>query len=554
MDFDFFTDLFNSVVKMYKNYFILNRLAIELNMLISESTLFESFTQDKDKLIFSFTKRENNYFIEISTNPGFPFINLRRTYSKSKKNTANFFSEYFPVTLNLISIADDDRIIRFSTDKGDFYFLIRGKYTNVCYIDINKNISFFKKIDDEFHQQIKEELMGKNFISNKNLFQELSIDDLSAEVSRKQYPIIAKEVITELSYRNLEFNNLNLRSLLAEIFSKQPAVLIDEDEGSIHLAVESFHIFPSTKIKLFDNLIEAFDYFISNRYSIESKASSQKIILKHLDKELLRLSRKIDNLKIVVERESKEDEYNKIANLLLINLNKIKAGVKEITLVDIYDRDTLLNIKLDAKLSPQKNAELYFHKAKSERIGLEKSRLLFKQCELEFHNFKMLKKKTIESKTSEELKNIMKELGIKAAQSNEQSVDDLKIKFKHYIIQNKYHVFVGKDSENNDLLTTRFAKQNDYWFHARSVSGSHVVLRVDNTKEPIPKNILKSTAALAAFHSKAKTSGLAPVSFTLKKYVVKKKGFPAGTVHLLKEDVLLVKPAIPADAEYVEKD
>ena len=142
---------------MYKNYFILNRLAIELNMLISESTLFESFTQDKDKLIFSFTKRENNYFIEISTNPGFPFINLRRTYSKSKKNTANFFSEYFPVTLNLISIADDDRIIRFSTDKGDFYFLIRGKYTNVCCIDINKNISFFKKIDDEFHQQIKEE-------------------------------------------------------------------------------------------------------------------------------------------------------------------------------------------------------------------------------------------------------------------------------------------------------------------------------------------------------------------------------------------------------------
>jgi len=72
-------------------------------------------------------------------------------------------------------------------------------------------------------------------------------------------------------------------------------------------------------------------------------------------------------------------------------------------------------------------------------------------------------------------------------------------------------VYVGKDSKNNDLLTTRFAKQNDFWFHARSVSGSHVVLRVENTKEIIPKSVLKKVAALAAFHSKAKTAGVVPV-------------------------------------------
>ncbi|MBT8378807.1 MAG: DUF814 domain-containing protein, partial [Ignavibacteria bacterium] len=106
----------------------------------------------------------------------------------------------------------------------------------------------------------------------------------------------------------------------------------------------------------------------------------------------------------------------------------------------------------------------------------------------------------------------------------------------------------------NDLLTTKFAKQNDLWFHARSVSGSHVVLRVENTKEAVPKNILKKTASLAAYHSKAKTAGTVPVAYTFKKYVVKKKGDPVGTVHLLREDVLLVKPEIPKDCEYVDKD
>ena len=129
--------------------------------------------------------------------------------------------------------------------------------------------------------------------------------------------------------------------------------------------------------------------------------------------------------------------------------------------------------------------------------------------------------------------------------------EDISSKFKHYLIEKKYHVFVGKDSINNDLLTTRFAKQNDFWFHARSVSGSHVVLRIDNTKEVVPKSILKKVASLAAYHSKAKTAGIVPVSYTLKKYVAKRKSQSAGQVSLLKEEVLLVKPEIPSDADYL---
>ncbi|HEX2963553.1 MAG TPA: NFACT RNA binding domain-containing protein [Ignavibacteriales bacterium] len=144
----------------------------------------------------------------------------------------------------------------------------------------------------------------------------------------------------------------------------------------------------------------------------------------------------------------------------------------------------------------------------------------------------------------------MKDLNIKDEQSGNYKPEEGS-KFKHYIIENKYHVYVGKDSANNDLLTVKFAKQNDYWFHARAVPGSHVVLRVENSKEAIPKPVLKKAASLAAFHSKAKTSKLAPVSYTLKKYVTKRKGMEPGKVALLKEDVLLVPPEVPQDCEFV---
>jgi predicted ribosome quality control (RQC) complex YloA/Tae2 family protein len=149
-----------------------------------------------------------------------------------------------------------------------------------------------------------------------------------------------------------------------------------------------------------------------------------------------------------------------------------------------------------------------------------------------------------------ELDKIMKELKIKKPGQKKEK-EDLKSKFKHYVIEEKYDLFVGKDSKNNDLLTTKFARQSDIWFHARSVSGSHVVLRVNNTKETVPKNVLKKAAALAAFHSKAKTAGTVPVAYTFKKYVVKKKNDPVGTVHLLREEVILVKPEIPKGCEYI---
>ncbi len=220
---------------------------------------------------------------------------------------------------------------------------------------------------------------------------------------------------------------------------------------------------------------------------------------------------------------------------------------------DIYENNKSIKIKLDEKFSAKKNADIYFDKAKNQRISFGKSKQLFNDYKIKFDKLKEIEKKFLSIESLENYKSIMKELKIKDEVSSSNK-DDIQNKFKKYLIENKYYVFVGKDSQNNDLLTTKFAKQNDFWFHARSVPGSHVVLRIDNSKEAVPKSILKKTAALAAYHSKAKTSGMAPVSFTQKKYVVKKKGMGPGKVALLKEEVLIVKPEIPSDCEYISNE
>jgi predicted ribosome quality control (RQC) complex YloA/Tae2 family protein len=278
-----------------------------------------------------------------------------------------------------------------------------------------------------------------------------------------------------------------------------------------------------------------------------------KLIRNHLDRELNKVSTKIQSLQGVIERGSKVNEYNKIGKLLLANLYELKVGINTISVDDIFSDGHKIEIKLNPKLSPQKNVDYYFDKSKSERTAFAKTQELFKKANKEFQFLRNTLESLNDINSIKELDELMKKLKIKQPEESD-AKEDLGSKFKQYLIENKYKVYVGKDSKNNDLLTTRFAKQNDYWFHARGASGSHVVLRVENTKEPVPKNILKKVAALAANHSKAKTAGVVPVAFTFKKYVVKKKGDPTGTVRLLREDVLLVRPEIPNGCEYDTND
>ena len=251
-----------------------------------------------------------------------------------------------------------------------------------------------------------------------------------------------------------------------------------------------------------------------------------------------------------MQKGTREDEYNKIANLLLININKISKGTDKIELQDIYNNDISFSAKLDPKFSPKQNVDSYFEKARNEKIKFEKSKQLSSGLEKKYSELKNIKENFLNAETNEDYNFIMKKLNLKQEEKKKPD-DEIKNKFRHYLIHNKYNVFVGKDSKSNDLLTLKFAKQNDYWFHARGVSGSHVILKNDNPKEGVPKNILKIVSSIAAYHSKAKTSGLTPVSYTQKKYVTKKKGMEPGKVALLREEVLIVKPEIPQGCEYL---
>jgi predicted ribosome quality control (RQC) complex YloA/Tae2 family protein len=114
--------------------------------------------------------------------------------------------------------------------------------------------------------------------------------------------------------------------------------------------------------------------------------------------------------------------------------------------------------------------------------------------------------------------------------------------FREFILSPKYVLYIGRNAQNNDQLTTKFAKPNDLWLHARGVSGSHGILR--GPLNP-PKNILEIACEITAYFSKSRKGTFVPVAYALKKYVRKPKGAGPGSVLMEREEVIMVEPRLP---------
>ena len=118
----------------------------------------------------------------------------------------------------------------------------------------------------------------------------------------------------------------------------------------------------------------------------------------------------------------------------------------------------------------------------------------------------------------------------------------------HYELPDGWEVLAGKTDADNDRLSLKVARANDLWFHVHGLPGSHVILQGPEG-ERADAGLIKTVAAIAAWHSKARNAGTVPVSCTEAKHVSKPRGAPPGTVHIKREKTVKVRPALPESIE-----
>lgn len=113
-----------------------------------------------------------------------------------------------------------------------------------------------------------------------------------------------------------------------------------------------------------------------------------------------------------------------------------------------------------------------------------------------------------------------------------------------YLLDGEWHVWAGRTARDNDRLSLKVARNDDWWFHVKGLPGSHVVLFVRDGVEP-SRDVVKRAASIAAWHSKLREGGQVAVSATRARHVSKPRGAKAGLVSIRKEVTLKVRPGVP---------
>ena len=98
----------------------------------------------------------------------------------------------------------------------------------------------------------------------------------------------------------------------------------------------------------------------------------------------------------------------------------------------------------------------------------------------------------------------------------------------HFVTSDGFDVYVGKNNFQNDQLTFHSQGKDDWWFHAKNIPGSHVVLKTGGRE--ITDRAYEEAAALAAHFSAGRDTGKVEVDYMQRKNVKKPAGAKPGFV------------------------
>jgi predicted ribosome quality control (RQC) complex YloA/Tae2 family protein len=102
-------------------------------------------------------------------------------------------------------------------------------------------------------------------------------------------------------------------------------------------------------------------------------------------------------------------------------------------------------------------------------------------------------------------------------------------------------VVVGRTPLENADVTFRIGRPDDLWFHVQNQPSAHVILQRDD-RDAFGEDDIEAAAALAAYHSKAKTSPKVTVDYTLRKHVRKRPAAAPGLVFYTNPKSVAVTP------------
>ncbi len=236
----------------------------------------------------------------------------------------------------------------------------------------------------------------------------------------------------------------------------------------------------------------------------------------------------------------KREKYRVYGELLNTYGYSAAPGDRSIEVLNYYTNEPL-TIPLDETLSATENAKRYFEKYNKLKRTYEALSELTEEVRSEIDHLESISASLDIALQEEDLVEIKEELiesgyirrRDSGSKSGRKGNPNRKVKVTskpfHYLSSDGFHIYVGKNNFQNDELTFRFATGNDWWFHAKGIPGSHVVVKTEGATE-LPDRTFEEAARLAAYYSKGRGADKVEIDYIQKKHVKKPGGAKPGFV------------------------
>jgi len=579
------------------NYYELIYLNKELNVKLRSETLHRIISPQKNIVELYI----GEHCVRFHAVPPTPYVYVRSWNSAKKKNVINFFPElYGQIVEEILSLTQERYLgIRFSGD-ATVWFEVFGSRANL-YLEVEGELyDSFKTC----HPNLKsaEERW-------KRAMQENTLSSSDTELFSAVAEAIKKSAANDAHINGDDTVKIDLdpKDLKKKLCALHPSIerthlesLIDlylpqaHELKEIHLFIEECHhqLTEHAEFRLLDdgsrtlfpeaylpkNTREIFssvsDLLFRHTFSLEREGRYKQLMaasLKELDKGTKRTKVNLNQLEKAVKNQEKATIWEEYGHILMTMAHRAKPESEIMVVQNYFRNNEKAKINLDIERSFVDNAQRYYKKASNAKRSMEavKQQLTILKQQLEALLDGKESFSTINDiKDLDNWRKDMLEKGLLNNEPKQGSTNNYSIGTKgklarlntHQKKQNStqsfskpYHectvsgfsIWIGKNARSNDKMLS-LAHKDDIWLHAKSVAGSHVIIRA---QQKIPdKSIIEIAASFAAHQSKAKGSEWVPVIYTPKKYVRKAKNSAPGAVIVQKEQVVMVQPMEPRDA------
>ena len=556
-------------------------LAKELNERLQTGQIQKLYQIDKTTLLFKIRalNEDQSLVITVGATPAMYLSKPLQDLPKEPSSLCMFLRKHIEGSrIVKVEQINGDRIMCIQTDKLEMdgsitstfiYVELMGKYSNCIFVQdgvileslihvsplMNRERSISPKLYYELPPNANRvSLMDFDYNEIKNLL--TSFGDGTVQQSiRTIFNGFGKPLLDEV----LLTSDLSGNEIISDLIPTQVDALakalyelkikLNESNGLLTLindnnkkAHATFILQNYKVLKEYSTISEAIKESIHNTKSIHTADKElEKILTAAIKKEEVRHQKIKDEL----DDTNKMDTYKLYGDILMINAHLQVQYEPSIQLQNLLSEEgELLTIPLKPNLTIVENGQWYY-----KLYTKLKNRMVSGEYQLNASTTKLEYLKSILysislATTRESLEEIRKECmdaGIIKKSKKPLSYKLGKSNYIHLTI-NEGEIFIGRNNQQNEYLTHRFAKPTDIWFHTQDIQGSHLILRLNVEPDDM---ILSKVAQYAAYFSKARETSKVPVDYTYIKNIKKPPGSPLGFVIFSTHQTMIVEPKKP---------